>query len=277
MLTRSLRSLLLILTVAFAPSLQGGETPRRIVSLLPSHTDILAVLGVLDRVVGLSDAEDPRLLPGIPRVGGMDISWEALSRLKPDLILADVSHRGHDALFQRLRLPVVYLNSTRAGTLEDVFALVTETGRLVGREESAARWVADAARRVQEGDARRFPPPGPLVYFELWPQPLQACGPASLPGHLLARLGARNVVTETDQAAPLVSAEALVRADPDIILHTGVVSSADIAARPGWSGLRAVRQGRVFSVNVDDFSQAGPRALKALDSLAGLLGREGKP
>lgn len=265
---------LLLIFVTLGPAKAEDPAPRRVVSLLPSHTEIIAVLGVLDRVVGVSDAEDPALLPAIPRVGGMDISWEALVKLHPDLILADVSQRRHETLFHRLGLPVVYLPSTPARTVEDVFNLVLETGRLVGRQEAARRWVESARERARQLDARRLPSPGPRVYFEIWPRPLQACGPRSLQGHLLARVGARNIVADTGQAVPLMSAEAVVRGNPEIIFHTGVVSSRDIQERPGWSSVDAIKTMRIVSLNADEFSRAGPRILDAWEQLIEVLSKK---
>jgi iron complex transport system substrate-binding protein len=263
---------LLFSFLLWGSSLARAAAPERIVSLLPSHTEILSVLGILDRVVGVSDAEDARLLPNVPRVGGVDIVWEVLAAQRPDLILADSSHRRYDDLFRRLHLSVVYLPSTDARTVEQVFDLIQAVGRLTGREDAARRWVNRARVRAKALDARRLPGPGPRVYFEIWPQPLQACGPGSLPGHLLSRVGAQNVVPDTGQDMPLVSAEVVVRADPEIILHTGVTPAAEIAHRPGWSSVSAVKTMRIIGVNQNDFSRAGPRVLDAWEALLNLLG-----
>jgi len=262
---------LFLLCFLLHPAAGAAHDPHRIVSLLPSHTAILAALGALDRVVAVSDAEDPRLYPRIPRVGGMDISWEALASAKPDLILADVSHRRHDAQFRRLGLPVAYLPSTTARTIEQVFDLVGRVGKLIGREEAAARWIAQAAQVARDLDQHKLPTPGPKVYFEIWPQPLQACGPDSLPGHLLVRIGARNIVPAGGSDMPLVSPEAVVSANPDVILHTGILSDDDIRRRPGWAAVNAVKMNRIYGLNRDDVSRAGPGILNAWASLLRLL------
>lgn len=256
------------------PHLSAGgvaREPHRIVSLLPSHTSILTVLGMLNRVVAVSEAEDPRLYPHIPRVGGMDISWEALAAAKPDLILADVSHRRHDAQFRRLGLPVAYLPSTTARTIEQVFDLVGQVGKLVGREQAAAAWIAQATQKARALDRRRIPSPGPKIYLEIWPQPLQSCGPDSLQGHLLTRIGARNIIPSGGPEMPIVSPEAVVNANPDIILHTGILSDDDIRRRSGWSSVNAVKTNRIYKLNQDDISRAGPGIMKAWNSLLDLL------
>src|SRR5262249_38999280 len=112
-----------------------------------------------------------------------------------------------------------------------------------------------------ELDRRRLAAPGPRVYFEIWPQPLQAAGPDSLQGHLLARCGARNVLPDAGGPVPLASAEAVVEADPEIIVHTGIISNADILGRAGWSAPSACRARRIVLVNEDAVSRAGPRIL----------------
>jgi iron complex transport system substrate-binding protein len=66
---------------------------------------------------------------------------------------------------------------------------------------------------------------------------------------------------------PLVSAEALVKGNPDIIIHTGVVGKEDIRRRPGWTAVTAVRTGRILQVNADDLSRAGPRILDGWENL----------
>jgi iron complex transport system substrate-binding protein len=70
---------------------------------------------------------------------------------------------------------------------------------------------------------------------------------------------------------PLLSAEAVVRADPDVILHPGVVSSQSLSERPGWSSIKAVKMRRVLSVNENLFSRAGPHILDAWETLLDLL------
>lgn len=242
----------------------------RWISLLPSHTEILTLLGALDEVVAVSDAEDPRVLPRLPRVGGMDLAWETLTALKPTLVLADASHRRHAAAFERFGIPVVFLPSTTARTVEDVLGLVEEVGRLTGRDEAAAAWRRRAKSRIKTLDARRRGP-GRRVYFEIWPNPLQGCGPRSLPGHLLGRAGAVNVVPAAGADMPLVSAEAVVAADPEVVLHTGVQSTAEFLARPGWERTTAVRTRRIVVVDADLLSRAGPRVLEAWELLLKVL------
>lgn len=252
-----------------------AAAPRRVVSLLPSHSEIVAALGAESLLVGVTDVEKEGDFPRVPRVGGVKPNWEVLISLKPDVILADAAHKRYGDNFKRFRLPVLYLESTHAKGFEDVFALIREVGRILERGAAAEKMVADLRARV-EATRRRVPPgPGPSVYFEVWPRPLQAVGPVSLQGFLLKQAGGRNILPETPQEMPLVSLEWVPRESPDVILHTGVVESAEIARRPGWAAVPAVAKRHIYIVDRDKFSRAGPHIVDAFEELIALFYSQG--
>jgi iron complex transport system substrate-binding protein len=254
-----------------------GLPPKRVVSLLPSHTVFLDSLGAGELLVGVSDAENKATLPSLPRVGGLGLNWEVLVSLKPDLILADVAHKRHDRNFKRLGLPVLYLPSTLAETAEDVFSLIEQVGAALELSEKARRVAEDLQGRLKRVESSLPKAQGPKVYFEIWPRPPQACGPGSLQGNLLKRAGAENILPESSNLMPLVSLEWVPEKAPEVILHTGVVSSREIMARPGWEGVPAVRNRRVCVVDRDLFSRAGPRIVDAFEELVRLLYEPGVP
>ena len=76
-----------------------------------------------------------------------------------------------------------------AKTIEDVYALAREIAGLLEKTDAAERLIEDARFRVKKAEALRPAAPGPTIYFEIWPKPLRAAGPGSLPGHLLERAG----------------------------------------------------------------------------------------
>jgi iron complex transport system substrate-binding protein len=248
----------------------GAEPPKRVVTLAPSETDVVAALGAVDRLVAVGDGEDPSDLLALPRVGGMPPRWDVLAGLAPDLILADDYHRRFDADFRRFRLPVVYVAATHARTFDDVFALVRETGRLMGLDAAAEVWIATASARLRSLDSRPGAP-SPRVYLEIAPRPLQAAGRESLQGHVIERAGGVNILPVGAGEMPLLSSEWVAAQAPDVILFTSASRAEEIRRRPGWSGIPAVRNNRLFLVNVDDISRAGPRSLDALDELVRIL------
>jgi iron complex transport system substrate-binding protein len=127
-------------------------------------------------------------------------------------------------------------------------------------------------QRARKRAARGIP--GPRVYFEIWPQPLQAAGPGSLLGHLIQRSGGTNVISSG--VMPLISAEAVIRENPQIIFHTGWLNNDRLASRPGWSATEASKTMRVLNMDPDLFCRAGPRVLEAWALLDTLLYKEAR-
>jgi iron complex transport system substrate-binding protein len=84
-------------------------------------------------------------------------------------------------------------------------------------------------------------------------------------------MGARNIVPAGGPDMPIVSPESVVSANPDVILHTGILSDDDIRRRPGWASVNAVKTKRILSVNQDEISRAGPGLIDAWTSLLRLL------
>jgi len=216
-------------SLAFAAS-GSAQGPKRIVSLIPSHSEILKDLGAQDRLVGVSDVESDGAFPDLPRVGGVQPNWEALTALKPDLVLADTSHARHRDIFDRLKLPVIFLPGTD----------------------------------VPKGKR-------PRVYFEIWPLPIQAAARISLRGHRLELAGAENIVPPSKNLTAMVSLEWVPEQAPDVILHTGVIKGSEIAARPGWDRIPAVKSGRIYAVDRDRFSRASGHIVEAFEQLVDLL------
>jgi iron complex transport system substrate-binding protein len=256
------------LALAFLlPSLSLRAAPQRVVSLLPSHSEIVAALGAGASLVGVSDAERGGDFPSALRVGGLFPRWEVLVALSPDLILADSAHERFQADFERFHLSVQFFPATHVKTVEDVFGLIEQVGRAMGRVQEADILLQRLRVELAALDASAPSGPNPRVFFEIWPRPLQGVGPVSLQGHLLARAGFDNIVPDTRNEMPLLSSEWVAGARPDVLLHTGMTSPDEISARSGWIRIPAVQRKRVIAVDQDLFSRAGPRVVEALADL----------
>lgn len=237
------------------------------VSLLPSHSEIVAALGAGETLVGVSDVERAGDFSSVPRVGGLVPRWEVLVALTPDVILADSAHERFQRDFKRFNLPVRFFPATHAKTIEDVFILIKEIGQMVDREPEAATLIARLQKQVVELDRAVPPGPRPRAFFEIWSQPLQGVAPVSLQGHLMSRAGFENIVPETRNEMPLLSSEWVAGATPDVIFHTGLTSANHIAGRSGWKRIPAVQNKRIILLDADLFSRAGPRVVEALAEL----------
>ncbi len=250
--------------------------PQRIVSLLPSLTETVCELGACARLVGVDRYSNwPASVRALPQVGGgLDPNIEAVVALRPDVVLVASSTRAADRL-RALGLKVVALEPK---TGADVRRVVHKLGQLLGVPDAERllraidAGVAAAAQSVPAG-AR-----GQRVYFEVSPAP-HAAGQSSFMGELLAQLDLRNIIGPELGPFPKLNPEAVVRADPDLIM-AGEASAVALRQRPGWQGMRAVREQRVCVYDAterDMLVRPGPRMAEAARWMAGCVARLGAP
>lgn len=215
-----------------------AHAPRRIVTMLPSLTETVWVLGGGARLVGVDRYSDwPAAVERLSHLGGLDDAQiEAIAALEPDLILASISSRAMDRL-EALGFAVVRLKSE---TYADVHRSLDLVARLLGDPHEGER-VWARVRSELAAAAARLPAAmrGKRVYFEIGGGPY-AAGTSSFIGQTLAQLGLVNIVPAELGPFPKLNPEFVVRARPDVIM--GVEQEvASIVRRPGWGALAAVR------------------------------------
>ncbi|MBC7287047.1 MAG: ABC transporter substrate-binding protein [Armatimonadetes bacterium] len=246
--------------------------PRRVVSLSPNMTEITCFVGAEEVLVGVTDFCDyPPSVVGKPKVGGIiNASFEKILALAPDLVLAA---QGNDLLLlNKLRQHGVPVYAAKPKTLENVFALISTVGKLLGREtaaDAALKSLRARAQALQETASHLASRPRVLVVIEV--DPLFVAGPGSFIDDLLRRAGLVNVVSE-GQAWTRWSSERLIAADPDLVILAAAHEINGSSARrlkslSPWRELRAVRQGTVYEVSDDALTIPGPRLVDGLANL----------
>jgi iron complex transport system substrate-binding protein len=247
--------------------------PRRIVSLLPSLTETVCALGACARLVGTDSFSDwPPEVRALPKAGGLDdANLERIVLLKPDLVLAASSARILGRL-EALGIPVAALEPKNHASLKRTLDAVAV---LLGQHDAQALWQRIEQQTAQA--AARVPAAwrGRRVYFEVDAGPY-AASPTSFIGETIERLGLGNIVPADRGPFPKLNPEFVVLAQPDLVI-AGPQELEAMAARPGWSALRALREGRVCRferAQAQLLVRAGPRlgeaALKVADCLAAL-------
>jgi iron complex transport system substrate-binding protein len=258
--------------------LQG--VPTRIISLAPSNTEILFALGAGKQVVGRDSFSDyPPEALSIQDVGGSMNKYdtETILSLQPDLVLAgEINNAELVASLEQLGLTVYYLSNP--ATLEGMYANLDTVGRLTSHTSEAANLVAGLKKRVAAVDARIASLSDyPTVYYELDatdPTKPYTAGPGTFVSLLIGRAGGRSVGDALASQWAQISLEQLVAADPSMIILGDAaygVSPDSLKDRPGWSGLAAVRDGKVYPFNDDFVTLPGPRLVDGLEALAKLL------
>ena len=251
------------------------QPPQRIVTLLPSLTESVCALGACERLVGVDNySNSPVAVRALPQLGGgLDPNVEAIVALKPDAVLLAKSSRVTQRL-EALGLKVLVLEPKSHADVQRVLGTLDQ---VLGTHEAPRVWrVIDASvsAAAQSVPARAK---GKRVYFEINSTPY-AAGESSFIGETLARLGMKNIVPARLGPFPRLNPEYVVRANPDLIM-VSVRSAQGLEQRPGWSGIRAVREGRVCrfdALQSDVLVRPGPRMDEAARLMAQCLTDKGQ-
>ena len=245
------------------------KPPQRIVSLLPSLTETVCALGQCDKLVGVDRYSNwPERIAKVPRMGGgIDPNIESVVATKPDLVLMATSARGAER-FAALGLTVLALEPRSHADVQRVMRIVAQALDVPVAESDRVWRHIDAAVNAA---AQSIPAQakGQRVYFEVSRAPYGA-SESSFIGETLHRLGARNILPASLGPFPKINPEYVVRAQPDIIM-VGDSNFADMAARPGWQNMRAMRTQHVChfkSEESDVLVRAGPRMAEAARLMA---------
>ena len=252
----------------------------RIVSLSPAITEMLFAVGAGPRVVGVTSyCNYPAAADALPEVGAYSpdtISMEAIVALRPDLVLGEPQiHRQLADQFKAAGLRFAALDLTG---FDAVFSAIETTGKAGGDQAMAAALVSSMKARLEAVRAKLAAVPAgsrPLVFWEVWNEPLMTAGPGTFIGMVLEAAGARNVFADLAEDWPVVSFEALVARKPDYIMasqmQAELLTPEKLAARPGWSGLKAVKERRIVLLDGDIVSRPGPRFVEAVELIAKAL------
>ena len=250
---------------------QDTAPARRIVSLLPSFTEILFAIGAGDRLVGRTQWCDyPPAALAVPSVGeGLPPNIEAVAARKPDLVVLYNAGPNVTAAKQleRLGIRTVLVDLNR---LEDLGPATRTLGGLTGREEQAE----SLATTMDSLAHRPLPPPTATVAFVVWDNPPIIIGHGSYLDQLAAQAGARNVFGDVTAPSAQVSLETIVARNPQWIALL-----SDSAAPPGymqrreWRTLRAIRERRFLFLKGSLFGRPGPRSAEAIQQLKAMLFR----
>ena len=247
--------------------------PQRIASLSAGHTEILYAIGAGGQVAAVDNTSDcPAATAGLPKVDAFSPSVEAIAELEPDLVIIFFDPGDLQSSLQGLDIPV--LNLASPSSVEGVYDQIELLGEVTGHANDAVRLIADMRAAVQEirseiGDVTD----APTVFHEI-DNTYFTAGPGSFIADLYDILGAGNIAEATGQPFPQMSVEAIIEADPEVIIladEDAGESPDTVRDRPGWGSVSAVRNDRIHAIDPDIVSRPGPRLVEALRTLAAYL------
>ena len=246
------------------------QPPQRIVSLLPSITETVCALGGCNRLVGVDRYSNwPASVRALPQLGGgIDPNVEAVVAQKPDLVLLAKSSRVVERL-ESLGLKVLVLEPKNHA---DMRRVLDKIGQVLGTGDAQRVWREIDASVSAAAQSLPASVKNTRVYYEVNSGPY-AAGEGSFMGETLTRLGAKNIVPAAMGPFPKINPEFVARANPDVIM-VGERSAQGLEQRPGWSSMRAVRDGRICRFKAEDSDvlvRPGPRMGEAARLMANCL------
>ncbi|MHA4810093.1 ABC transporter substrate-binding protein [Flavitalea flava] len=200
------------------------QIPRRIISLVPSQTELLYTLGLQEEVAGITKfcVHPEAWFRTKPRVGGTkNIRMETIHRLKPDLIIANKEENERDQIEELTAHYPVWISDV--SNLEDALQMIRNVGELIGKGEKAA----SLAGEIEKGFSTIFQPakspsqPSPhaaprAAYF-IWRDPWMVAGGGTFINDMLDRCGLDNIF-RNQMRYPSVTLESLPALDCEIVL-----------------------------------------------------------
>jgi len=243
-----------------------AQPARRIVSLAPHLTEQLFAIGAGGRIVATTDFADyPAEAHALPRVArAHSVDLERIAAARPDLIVVWGSGFPPATLaaLRRLGVPVFV---DEPSSLDGIAASMLRLGQLTGATD-AAEAAAKFRASIDRLRARYASRPEVSVFYQVWPQPLMTLGGRHVLSEGLRACGARNIFENLAPIAPQVSVEAVLAADPQMIV-AAEPGGADRGALKMWQRFgeqRAVAGGHLVTVDADRINRHTPRLIDEL-------------
>lgn len=250
------------------------KEPQRIVSLSPSNTEILYAIGLDSRVAGVTTyCNYPAAANQCQKIGGFsDPNLEMIIALNPHLVVAESIHSLVIPTLEEAGIAVLAVEPQR---LVDISGAVEVIGQATGMQAEANRLaeaIRDQIEQVRSEISEGSDPP--LVYYEVWHEPLMTVGPDTLIDDLINVCGGVNLTGDATGHYPEISEEAIILRNPEVIVYQE--SHGEEAVNPmnrsgAWQKVKAVQSGRVMAINPDIVNRAGPRVIQAMEELLHII------
>lgn len=247
---------------------------QRIISLAPHATELLFAAGAGEKIVGVVEYSNfPTAARTLPRVGSSAaFDLERIVALKPDLVIAWGSGNppGQLAQIRRLGIPI-FVNEPQR--LEDIPVTLRRLGQLAGTTEVATKAAQDFEQRQRVLAARHAGQRLVTVFYEIWNQPLMTVGGSHIITAAIALCGGQNIFSTLAQPAAGIEFEAVLRADPEVIIASGMDEERPewLDQWRRWPQLRAVKQDNLFFVPPDLLQRHTPRLLDGAERICTAL------
>jgi iron complex transport system substrate-binding protein len=259
------------------PLSMDGSAPapqiNRIISAAPAYTEIIAALGLADKLVAVDKYS--RNVPGVgnelPEIDFFYPDMEAIAGLKPDIIISgEINTAGSESPYRFFRqMGINVMEIETSNSIEEIYRdiiLIAEALEENKKGRELAGGMMEKIKSISERAAANGVKKS--VYFEIEAAPnIISFGAGTYLNEMIEAIGARNIFAD-EKRWFTPGAEAVINANPDVIFFLGGSGGAEeIKNRPGFKSINAVRQNKIFAINADNASRPSPNIVLALEEM----------
>ena len=245
--------------------------PTKVASFSPEITEIIFELGHGAKLVAVdSNSNYPSSTNSLPKLGFMNINTESIVQYDPDLIILTAGFEDIASKLESLNYQVVFIDAPK--NLAGLWANINILGRIFESEDASNKLIDSLQEKfsnamnlvssIEDQDKKS-------VFLEIDPT-LYTVSSDSLIGHLLDLANVINIAGSVEGSYPQISLEFIIDKNPSVILLNDTQygnSVADTLNRDGWSNIDAIKSKKVFALNADWVSRAGPRTINGLKQI----------
>jgi iron complex transport system substrate-binding protein len=252
------------------------HSPRKIISLAPSITEILFALGLNEEIVGVTDFCDyPKAVLSRPRIGGfINPSIEKIVLLKPDLIIGARDGNRMETI-QKLNDLGLSVYVVDPKSYDGVVKTIKNIGEIVGRQDESERIVTNMILKKENILKLTRALPKPAVFFQVGYFPIITVGRDTLADDLIRSAGGRNISEDESAGYLLYSIETILSKSPDIIIISSMETKNDswklFKMWLNWKAIPAVKRNAIYVIDSNWVDRPAPRVVEGLEALAKMI------
>jgi iron complex transport system substrate-binding protein len=249
------------------------KTDIRLVTLSPHLAELVHAVGAGNMLVGVSAYSNfPASLTALPQIGdAFLIDQEQLLLLRPDMLLAWQSGTPAHAV-RDLRNRGYRVETIQTRSLEDIASALKTIGELIGHENQAVSVAAQFARDLQELRVMHAQDDPIRVFYQISQRPLYTANSKHYISEIIEICGGENIFADLGELAPMVSEEAVIVRDPEVMIAGGIdAEDVAFAEWQRWPAMAANAQGNHFYIPADLLARPTPRLVQAATMICNVL------
>ena len=267
-------SVVIVIVFVFACQQRDKKHKQGIVVLSPEIAEIICALNAEEEITGITaECNYPPSLKAKKVVGSFSkINPESILALNPEYVFcSSLEQEGIASDLRNLgfQVEVIYPES-----ISEMLAAIERIGILLDRKEEAMKLVNQFSQELEAIKRNSQGKPHPKVYLEIYRNPLMSVSDASLIGELIETAGGDNIFPTLERDYARVNPEAVIAANPDIMICYSQDTLENIINRKGWQNIPAIKNRRIYferDINPDLIQRATPRCVEGMKILANIF------